>query len=81
MSGFNFRIEGLKPTVLAALPSQKLSPASTDQAFMKPLTDYISSEISKMDPKFNGVLCLASGEFNKDAGRIVATIQIFGKKL
>lgn len=81
MTGFNFRLDGLRATVLAELPKQKLQPANCDQSFMPPLASYIAAEIGKLEPKFNGVICLASGEVNKDSGRIIANIQIFGKKL
>lgn len=81
MAGFNIRLECLRPAAAAKLSACKAVPVNGDQSFMKPMTDYISAEIGKLDVKFNGVLCLASGEFDKDAGRIIATIQIFGKTL
>jgi hypothetical protein len=81
MAGFKFRLDGLRATVLAALPAQQASPANGDQSFMKPVADFITAEIGKMDGKFNGVMVLANGEFDKQTGRTVATIQIYGKKL
>jgi len=81
MAGFNIRLDALKTTVLAALPNQKANPVNGDQTFIKPLTDFLAAEIGKLDPKFNGVLVLSSGEFNPEAGRTQGTFQIVGKIL
>jgi len=81
MSGFNLKYDALKPTIIAALPAAKASPANGDQSGVKPITDFIAAEVNKLDAKFNGALVIASGEYDKELGRVVANIQIYGKKL
>jgi hypothetical protein len=81
MAGFKFKLDGLRATVLAALPAQQSSPVNDDQSFMPPLVEFIAAEIGKLDAKFNGALVIANGEFSKQTGRTVATIQIYAKQL
>jgi hypothetical protein len=81
MPGFNFKFDALKTTILAALPAAKASPVNGDQSGVKPITDFIAAEVNKLDAKFNGALVIASGEHDKELGRVVVNIQIYGKKL
>ena len=81
MPGFNFKFDALKTTILVALPAAKASPVNGDQSGVKPITDFIAAEVNKLDAKFNGALVIASGEHDKELGRVVVNIQIYGKKL
>lgn len=80
-SGFSFNFDGTRKGLAAKLPEQKANPENGDQSLMKPVADFIAGEIGKLPERFNGALVIASGELDRDGGRVVAQIQIIGKEM